>query len=525
MTIAQFFSSLTGLPQRLKPDGMEIVETISADGRHVMALSDAVAEGARRSGTDASAFEAIAFTGLAAPVEYPDFVAMIDALTGAGDGAVTRTTIGTASDGATPIYSWTAGSGAKAALWLGGQHSVEPVGQLALIRCFEWFARSAHPLARRLRASYKVILVANANPASFKATGGGRLNANGINPNRNWPFFWANYNNGGDATNAKGASEGSEPETQAIMALFNANDIQFFVDCHNKGASAQASDLAVAPPSMWVRSNRTMVDGAVAAWKAATGGTAEQQGVDFDGEPQALNWASWKMTVGKGVRNAFAALIESNSNLAGGTERVLTDAGAYRYCNMIISMMRAHMENGIRSDPARGYETWMRRNNPDSTTSIATGGTRIDVNAATPIQFDAMRSVNLAGTKRSYILLPAPCPGHFAISISGYLESQGAQAQRVDFSLYVNDVVQGSYAGSQTVSGTTGDRQGVAFEWEYSVQAQPDAKTLTKLACYAFRGGTVSATPGTPHLIRFEMRIRFVPDDGTAPIPVVPLPA
>ena len=504
--------------------GHERVKLVQ-DGYQVdLPFSDAAAQAARASGLDASMFEAIAFNGLTAPAEYIDFVAMIDRETGAGDGIVARATIGTASDGATPIYSWTAGAGAKTALWLGGQHSVEPVGQLALIRAFQWFARSAHPLARRLRASYRVILIANANPWAFKQANGGRLNFNGVNLNRNWDFFWANYNAGGDATNFKGTSAASESETQAIMALFDTNDIQFVVDCHNKGANAQVSDLAVGPPSMWVRSNRTMVDGAMAAWKAATGGTVEQQGVDFDGEPQFLNWANWKMTVNKGVRNAFAALIESNSNLQGGTERVLTDAGANRYCNMVISMMREHLENGHRSDPARPYETWMRRNNPDSGTSIATGGTRVDVNAATPIQFDAVRNVNLAGTKRSFILLPAPCLGHFAISISGYLESQGTQAQRIDFNLFVNDVNQGSYATSQTISGTTGDRQLIAGDWEYIVPAVPDAKTLIKIACYAFRGGTISSTPGTPHLIRFEMRVRFVPDDGTAPIPVVPLP-
>ncbi len=515
-------------------DGSELLEGSQGGFPVRFSMAQAAVAGlpdaARSLGLDASIFEAIPFSGLTAPNEYLDFVAMIDRETGGapagqGDGAVVRTVIGTASGGSSiPIYSWTAGAGAKAALWLGGQHSVEPVGQLALIRCFQWFARSRHPLARRLRASYKVILVANANPWAFKQPGGGRLNANGVNLNRNWDFFWANYNAGGDATNFKGTGAASEPETQAIMALFDTNDIQFFVDCHNKGANSQASDLAVGPPSIWVRSNRTMVDGAVAAWKAATGATVEQQGVDVDGEPQALNWANWKMTVNKGVRNAFAALIESNSNLSGGTERVLTDAGAFRYCNMIISMMRAHMENGIRADPARGFETYMRRNNPDSAVSIATGGTRIDVNAATPIQFDSVRNVNLNGGKRSFILLPVPCPGHFAISISGYLESQGTQAQRVDFNLFVNDVNQPSYAGSQTVSGTAGDRQGVAFEWEYQVTAQPDAKGPVKLACHAFRGGSISATPGTPHLIRFEMRIRFVPDDGTSPIPIVPLP-
>lgn len=529
---AQVDPTLTGLPLRTQIDGKELIETLAKDGRKVIPLNDvftalggggmndaSYVSAARRTGVDVTPFEAVPFTGLSAPTEYTDFIAMIDGMV--LPGGATKANIGTASDGSTPIYSYTVGTGKKAALLVAGQHSVEPVGQLAAIRFFQWFETSTHPMAARLRASYKLILVANANPWAFKQSGGGRLNFNGVNLNRNWDFFWSNYDNAGDATNAKGSAAASESETRAIMALFDANDIRVVIDHHNMGASSMPTDLSVGSPSAWVLSNRTMVDGAMAAWTQATGGTVQQMGVDFDGEPQLLNWASYYMTVVKGVRNAMTAIIESNSNLQGGTERVLTDAGANRYCNMILSLLREHMENGHRADRALPYRTFMFRANPDTTTSVSTGGTLIDNTTAAPIAFDNVYGINLAGGKRTFRDVPSPTAGLFKVNVTGYLESSGTTSQRVDLALVVNGTQSSTFTTSVTVPATAGERIPFSLTGYVQIAAAPDAKTLPRLAANIFKNG---ANNSNPKLLRAFMEIEWMPNSGTAPVPAVPAP-
>lgn len=516
---AQVDPSLTGLPLRAQLDGKELIQTVTRDGKQVLALSDAVADGVRRTGADASAFEAVNFTGLTAPTEYADFIAMVDGLT--LPGGATKTQIGTSADGSTPIYSYTACRGKKAALLVAGQHSGEPVGQLAAIRTFQWIETSNHPIARRLCASYKMILVANANPWAYKAAGGGRVNSNGVNLNRNWPFFWANYDNAGDATNAKGTAEASEPETRALMALFDTNDIRVVIDHHNMGDNSMPVDLSVGSPSPWVLSNRTMVDGAVAAWSQATGGTVQQMGVDFDGEPQLLNWASYYLTVVKGVRNAMTALIESNANLAGGSARVLSDAGANRYCNMILSLLREHMENGHRSDRAMPYRTFLLRANPDAATSVSSGGTLIDNTTAAPIAFDSAYATNLSGGKRTFRDVAAPTLGFFKVTVTGYLESGGSAEQRVDMALSVNGTQSSLYTSSVTVPATSGARIPVSLTGYIQITTPPDAKTLTRVAVNIFK---VNATANNPKLIRAFEEIEWMPNTGTTPVPIVPSP-
>ena len=366
-----------------------------------------------------------------------------------------------------------------------------------------------------------VELVRLGNPSAFKAAGGGRLNSNSVNLNRNWPFFWANYDNAGDATNAKGTAEASESETRALMALFDTNDIRVVVDLHNMGDNSMTTDLSVASPSPWVLSNRTMVDGAVAAWTQATGGTVQQMGVDFDGEPQLLNWASYYLTVVKGVRSAMTALIESNANLAGGSARVLSDAGANRYCNMILSLLREHMENGHRADRAMPYKTFLLRANQDAATSVTTGGTLIDNTAAAPIAFDSIYGVNLSGGKRTFRDVAAPSLGFFKVTVTGYLDSSGSADQRVDMALSVNGVQSGLYTSSVTVPATSGTRVPISLTGYIQITTPPDAKTLSRIAVNIFK---VNNTTNNPKLVRAFEEIEWVPNTGTNPVPVVPAP-
>jgi len=70
------------------------------------------------------------------------------------------------------------------------------------------------------------------NPGAWKS------NANGVNLNRNFPFDWDKNRDGGDSNNYlsyKGPSAGSEPETQALMALCESVAFEHMVSCHCQG--------------------------------------------------------------------------------------------------------------------------------------------------------------------------------------------------------------------------------------------------------------------------------------------------
>lgn len=70
-------------------------------------------------------------------------------------------------------------------------------------------------------------------------------NANGVNLNKNFPLLWEKINNKvttPDAENYKGPSAASEPETQALMQLCEANDFVFMTSLHVKGDCLYWSD-------------------------------------------------------------------------------------------------------------------------------------------------------------------------------------------------------------------------------------------------------------------------------------------
>jgi len=489
-------------------------------------LADPVASAMRTLGLDASMFEAIPFTGLAAPTEYADYITMIDNLVvspgGTNDGVVTKANIGTASDGTTPMWSYATGTGKKVALWISGQHSGEVIAQLANIVTFAWFARSNDPRARRLRASYRVIMIPNANPSAFKAGNGGRVNANGVNLNRNWDFFWTQYVP--TTGNAKGATAFSENETKAIKAVIDANDVRVILDLHNMGVDEMSTDLQVGSPSPWVHGNRSITQGAMEAWVQATGGTVSPYGLDYDGEPLLYHWANYYLANVKGVRNTMVAIVESNSNIQGGpNDRTMNEAGAGRWCNMIVALMREHMENGHRTDPARPYSYYMARLNPAGTTSVTAGGTLIDTTVATLIPFDAAFNTTIAsGTYLTYRDFVAPAVGWFEIECEGYLESAGGGETRVDFVLSVDGNVQNSGFHSMTVGATAGMRYPFRLKAQIQLPTAnfPDAKTMRRIGVTVRK--TNAAHP-SPIMQRAYFQLNFHPDTFSAPIPRVPV--
>ncbi len=77
----------------------------------------------------------------------------------------------------------------------------------------------------------RVIIVPVVNPDGWVASG--RVNANAVNLNRNYPWMWdARGTDPGAGLNYAGPSAGSEPETKLMMALMGSVDLHGYVSYH-----------------------------------------------------------------------------------------------------------------------------------------------------------------------------------------------------------------------------------------------------------------------------------------------------
>jgi protein MpaA len=102
------------------------------------------------------------------------------------------------------------GEGAAVTLILGGVHGDEPAGALVAQRFLDHLRENPS-----LWKGRSVAVLARANPDGLSA--GTRVNAHGVDVNRNFPASnWQNGSNGAARYNGGGAA-GGEPESQAIM--------------------------------------------------------------------------------------------------------------------------------------------------------------------------------------------------------------------------------------------------------------------------------------------------------------------
>lgn len=159
----------------------------------------------------------------------------------------TRYDLGVCSDGINHVYGISLGElTAKPMIFIEG--SIHGGHEW---RCAYWVCKFAEmltddasiisPLAQKLRAMFSFYFIPCLNPYGY--TSGKYWNANGVNLNRNFPCFWDEFDDSGQLW-TKGASAGSEPETQMVMSLINQYKPIGFVDCHTWGGY---NDLAIEP--------------------------------------------------------------------------------------------------------------------------------------------------------------------------------------------------------------------------------------------------------------------------------------
>ncbi len=168
------------------------------------------------------------------------------------------------------------GTGVAKACIVGGFHAREHITVSYVMRCVEEFCAAYQSESGKygsfdmvnLLDSYTLYIVPLANPdgleilagrdapevkITYRKNSSGKLttlsdykaNANGVNLNKNFPFLWDQVNtkrNSPDPENYKGTAAASEPETQALMALCEANDFMWLFSVHVRGDCVYWSD-------------------------------------------------------------------------------------------------------------------------------------------------------------------------------------------------------------------------------------------------------------------------------------------
>lgn len=161
------------------------------------------------------------------------------------------------------------GTGAKKGLIVAGIHGTEHITTTYALRCIEDYCRAYKNGGRYgnynlvdLFAKYTLYVVPNCNPDGSEIAHNGdsplvsvanfkrweyKANANGVNLNRNFPFYFDGINlmknPKPDNEYYKGPSGGSEIETKELMELCNENSFSFMLSLHARGNITYWSDV------------------------------------------------------------------------------------------------------------------------------------------------------------------------------------------------------------------------------------------------------------------------------------------
>jgi hypothetical protein len=434
---------------------------------------------------------------------YAAYIASIDAAL-AGEiasGDVVKTDRGACSDGSTRVYSYRAGEGTARWVLVAGQHGTEQLGMAAARRWFEAFAQSTDPVMRALRDALQVEFVPAANPAGYRssrtAPGGG-----GTDPNRNYPFFWAEgaasaaaYPSSG--SQYKGASALSLAETTIIKAIVDEGRTLGVIDCHDQVVT-DPDELIYAGPSSWALGNRELVYQAAEAWHAVYGSGLTSRELLTPGTvlPSLVDWASWYLRWSLGRRNAASVLVEAPGDAGASTTTLTTRTGIQRYAGFITLFLQRWFASGQRA-PAAVKTHWFGRRITDSPALTATDQAVVWDGGISPN--------NGPTTTLDYIDAVPHAPGAFYIRFKGYAAS-ATSGDRVDVRIEVNGAVIDNTVDSVTINSVDGR---VHFE---SIHREPvtalDGATVYRFRAVARRG----AGTGGPVIRRGQLEVEFVPN-------------
>jgi len=141
-----------------------------------------------------------------------------------------------------PIVAWYFGTGGTTILFVGGIHGNEPSGYYMMQDWANWLDANGY----KIPADKQVVVVPEVNPDGIAADQ--RYNAHDVNLDRNYPTSdWEKdiqVVGGGTVVNGGGTTPGSEPETQAMMALIHSlPNIRAEFSFHAQGALVSANRI------------------------------------------------------------------------------------------------------------------------------------------------------------------------------------------------------------------------------------------------------------------------------------------
>ncbi|MGE0686730.1 MAG: M14 family zinc carboxypeptidase [Dehalococcoidia bacterium] len=152
-------------------------------------------------------------------------------------GTLTVATIGRSVEGR-PIEALSLGNGPLSVLVIGGLHTG---AENATATVAEQLARHFGGHLNELPAAVRIIFIPLANPDGYADET--RVNANGVDLNRNWPTAdWAPEAVHGEVPVSGGPAPLSEPETRALYAFIDDIEPEVVVSFHGYGAIVEPND-------------------------------------------------------------------------------------------------------------------------------------------------------------------------------------------------------------------------------------------------------------------------------------------
>jgi hypothetical protein len=172
----------------------------------------------------------------AAPLrDYATFMNAFKALANAYPELMTYETIGKTVQNRDIIMFKIGNPTGGRVLFDGALHGDENLGSELLYFYAKWLLTSSDPLAKRILARDYTLLIPVVNVDAYDRTT--RVNANGVDLNRNFATNWQ-YGGSSDPNSKyyRGPSPLSEPESKAIVGVFQKYKPSFYVNLHRGGA-------------------------------------------------------------------------------------------------------------------------------------------------------------------------------------------------------------------------------------------------------------------------------------------------
>ncbi len=210
-----------------------------------------------------------------------------------------------------PIEAVRFGSGEKTIIFIGGLHAGFAPGTVSLARqAVSYFERNP----QEVPAGATLYIIISASPDSPNAPGelAGRLNANGVDLNRNWDCRWAQNATWRNQTVSGGLFPNSEPETKALIDFIQQKGADAVVFWEALAANGLSSAGACGDRSL-VSANLALAYGLAAGYPIADFENLTNQELNGDG----TNWLDLQGIPAIAVLLPNYETVDWNSNLAG----------------------------------------------------------------------------------------------------------------------------------------------------------------------------------------------------------------